>query len=252
MTDNQRGRLTGVRREVKYLLDMASGLEAKQQLETRVAPKIVNGEASSYRISLYLDTAERTFSVGELENRTVSTKIRIKEYYQLRDAEPVFGERCFVEVKTRSGQMVEKSRFALDRADVAKVLEKGPAPTQEPAVRSAHEAFEATRKGKALYPLFVAHYRRYTLQDSDSRLRITFDDMVSFHLPPDDVLSHTTGCTRRDLPPPLLMEPMWVVEIKTLGASPSWLDDILDQGRQVAYSKFGTGVGELHRRGLLF
>ena len=87
---------------------------------------------------------------------------------------------------------------------------------------------------------------------SGSRLRITFDDMVSYHMPPENTLANTTGCSRRDLPPPLLVEPMWVVEVKSLGASPAWLDETLDQGRQVDYSKFGTGVRELERRGLLF
>lgn len=251
MTDHQRGRLTGVRREVKYLLDPASGEKARQRLEERVAPKIINGEASSFRISLYVDTPERTFASGELEDKTVSTKIRVKEYYQLRNAEPVFGDSCFVEVKTRSGQMVEKSRFAVERADVPKVLDTGPDPSSEPSIRAAHEAFEATRKGKKLSPLFVVHYRRYTLQDRESRLRITFDDMVSLHMPPDNALANTRGCARRDLPPPLSMEPMWVVEVKTLGASPAWLEDILDIRRQVSYSKFGNGVRELHRRGLL-
>jgi hypothetical protein len=252
MQENDKARLTGVRREVKYLLDRASGNEVYTDLAKRVTPKLRNGETSSYHVSTYMDSPERTFARAELKETRISTKIRVKEYYQLNGTAPMFSDVSYVEVKTRSGQMVEKSRFAVSRKQIADILTSGPPPSDDPAARAAGEAFEVTRKGMPLAPIFIVHYRRYTLQGSDKRLRITFDEMVSFHVAPEDAVLKATGFSRRELPPPLLVEPMWVVEVKTLGVSPSWLDDILDQGRQVAYSKFGTGIRELERRGLLF
>lgn len=244
------GRLTGIRREVKYLLSAADGKRAFDELKQRVPPKLVNGEPMSYRISIYLDTADRKFSKTELKNEQLSTKMRIRDYYLLKHGEAMFAPECFVEVKIRFGQMVEKSRFLVPRDAVPSTLRNGPAPSDDPTVRSMHEAFEATRDGGVLEPLFVVHYRRYTLQD-ETRFRITFDDMVSFHKARPDMMD-TTHCTRRDLPPPLLMEPNWIVEVKSLGAPPAWVEETLDVNRQTPYTKFGSGVRALKERGLLF
>ncbi len=242
--------MTGIRREVKYLLDPTVGAEALRELQKYAPPKLVNGEPSSYRVSVYLDTPDRTFAKTDLKDEQLSTKMRIRDYYLLSDADPVFGPACFLEVKIRFGQMVEKSRFKTSREAIPSTLIHGPAPTTDSSLRSLHEAFEATRNGQPLEPLFVVHYRRYTLQDSD-RVRITFDDMVTYHKANTEMLD-TTRCTRSDLPPPLLVEPKWIAEVKSLGMAPAWVDEVLDVNRQTGYSKFGTGVQELERRGLLF
>jgi hypothetical protein len=244
-------RLTGIRREVKYLIDAEAGARVLSKLQERIPPKLVNGAPSSYRVSVYLDTADREFSKTELEADQLRTKMRVRDYYLLSDdSSPVFGPSCFVEVKIRFGQMVEKSRFEVAREAVPATLTRGPELSSDPAVRPVHQAFEATRQGKPLDPLFVVHYRRYTLQD-ETRVRITFDDMVSYHVARREMLD-TSTCTRRDLPPPLLVEPHWIVEVKSLGAAPAWVEEILDVNRQSGYSKFGTGVRELERRGMLF
>jgi hypothetical protein len=158
----------------------------------------------------------------------------------------------FVEVKTRWDQMVEKTRFPVERRSIESLLENGPEPVDDPSIRAAHQAFEASRKGVALRPLFVAHYRRYTLQDRASRLRITLDDLVSYHMPPARHSSDVTCLARAYLPPPMCTESMWIMEVKSLGASPLWIDEMLGKEQPVAYSKFGIGVKELERRGVLF
>ena len=249
----EKARLTGVRREVKFLIPPVTGKKALEALQERIPAKIVDGNASSFRVSIYLDDEARTFAQGELGNHHVSTKMRVREYYLMDGALPLFGEKSFIEVKTRAGQIVEKSRFPVERSEIARALSEGPPPTIEPSVRSAHEAFEATRNGKKLEPIFVVHYRRYTLQDKENRIRITCDDMLSYHIPPEGLTTHSTPiCSRKDLPPPFLLEPNWVFEIKSLGPPPAWVDQILDPACEIGYSKFGTGVRELDRRGWLF
>ena len=252
MKETKNARLTGVRREVKYLVPPNLGKRVRERLQERVPAKIVDGNASSFRVSIYLDNRDRTFAMAELKNHQMSTKMRVREYYLMDGALPLFGEKSFIEVKTRAGQIVEKSRFAVERGDIAKTLIDGPPPTDEPAVRTARETFEATRNGKTLEPIFVVHYRRYTLQDKESRIRITCDDMLSYHMPPKGLTTQSVPiCSRRDLPPPFLVEPNWVVEIKSLGPAPSWIDGILKPDWEIAYSKFGTGVRELDRQKLL-
>ena len=98
--DLSSGRLTGIRREVKYLIDAGAGAEVLSKLKERIPPKLVNGAPSSYRISIYLDTADRNFSKTELDAEQLRTKMRVRDYYLLsEDRSPLFGPSCFVEVK---------------------------------------------------------------------------------------------------------------------------------------------------------
>ena len=253
MTEPKNARLTGVRREVKYKVDPQSGRRALDKLLQKVPPKIVDGHSSSYRVSIYLDDRDRSLSSGEINNDKVVTKMRVREYYLLDGSLPLFGEKCFMEVKTRAGQMVEKNRFSVERPHIEEVLQNGPAAPLDTEERAAHEAFEAMREGKALEPIFVVHYRRFTLQDKENRIRLTVDDMLSYHMPPPGLLSSEPPiCSRKDLPPPFLVEPNWIIEVKSVGPAPLWLDDILNPNTQIQYSKFGTGVRELEKRNHLF
>ncbi len=253
MNNPSTARLTGIRREVKYLVDSKLGEKVLNNLLEKVPAKHTNGSPSSFRVSIYLDDDERTLSAAELENHKVVTKMRIREYYILDGALPLFGEKCFLETKTRSGQMVEKSRFEVDRTKILKVLNEGPRALKDSEDRSAREAFEEIRNGKPLHPIFVVHYRRYTLQDKENRIRLTFDDMLSYHMPPANILSSEYPvCSRKDLPPPFLIEPNWIIEVKSIGAVPLWIDEILSPDKQIQYSKFGAGVRELERNHKLF
>ncbi len=251
IVDPSKSRLTAVRREVKYLLDPGEAKKALERLSKRVPPKIVNGSQSNYRVSIYLDGPEQNLARAELDSSTRSVKLRIKDYYTLENQTPVFSEVCWLEVKMRLGQIVEKSRLAVNRRSVVQSLSHGPKSMENPTDQAAAEAFEAIRAGKPLSPLFVVHYQRATLQDTESRMRITFDDMLTFHLPPDDLFAGALQCSRGTLPPPLIVEPKWVIEIKSLGSPPSWIDEILSPDLRVDYSKFGAGVRELARYGLI-
>jgi hypothetical protein len=252
MNSTHAARLTGVRREIKYLVPPDMGEKARNLLLERIPAKTVNGSASGFRVSIYLDDANRTFSGAEIENQKVVTKLRVREYYRLEGSLPLFGEQCFIEVKTRSGQMVEKTRFVVDRLNIENVLTEGPRTASNFEDRTACEAFEEMRNGKPLEPIFVVHYRRFTLQDKDDRIRLTIDDMLSWHMPPKGLIEGGRPCcSRRDLPPPFLVEQGWIIEVKSTGPTPQWLDEILESSRQLPYSKFGIGVRELERRNQL-
>ncbi len=248
---NQNHRLTGVRREVKYLLERPSGMPVMEQVGQHLPAKSVGGATSSFRVSVYLDTAAGRFAHAELSKARNSVKLRVKDYYLIEADEPVFASSCWLEVKSRMGTMVEKSRFAVPRMDVPGVLQSPAVADTTAADRLAREAFDAMREGQPLSPILVVHYLRYTFEDPQSQLRVTFDDHVSYHAPPPELFRDGQGCGRGDLAPPLFVEPRWVVEIKSLGTPPRWVDEIFDVEHQVDYSKFGTGVRQLVDYGLL-
>jgi hypothetical protein len=244
-------RITGVRREVKYLLGPKEGALIKERVSKNIPAKSVKGTTSSFRVSVYLDTPQYKFAKAELASGRSSIKLRAKDYYVIDGDVPIFEELCWLEVKARMGTMVEKNRFAVKRTDVARILKTGPDPSADPAERASQEAFESMRAGQPLCPLVVAHYHRHTFQDPEANLRITFDDLVTFHVPPPNLYADGKVCSRSSLAPPLLAEPKWIVEVKSLGAAPAWVDDIFDIDLQSDYSKFGTGVRRLSGLGLI-
>lgn len=255
MANQDQIRLTGVRREIKYLLDPSAGRIARIQLAKRVPEKLIDGSATSFRVSMYLDNYMRRFSKSVLDRQEVLTKLRIREYYVLDGAVPKTGDECFVEVKTRSGQIVEKSRFGIDRRLLKDLLQKNSnaALSFQNGTISALSSFEEIRNHEPLEIIFVVHYRRNTLQDPDDRIRITIDDMISFHIPPLDLLNAATpSFFRRDLPPPFQVETNWIIEVKTLGTAPGWLDEILPPRNRIHYSKFCAGVLALESNNRLY
>jgi hypothetical protein len=98
----------------------------------------------------------------------------------------------------------------------------------------------------------VAHYTRWTHQDPESQLRVTLDKGTTFHVPPRGLYTPAVPMGARvALPPPLEMESRWILEVKSLGPAPPWLDDALEGFEPADYSKFVTGLRAAERRGLL-
>ena len=243
-------RLTGMRREVKYLLSPIQAKAMMHQFAKRLPRKAGDRRASDYRVSVYLDTPERRLSRCELNTDPLSQKLRIRDYYDLAGDVPIFGTFCFFETKLRVGDMVEKTRFPMPREMVPRILD-GTCRLRDVITPGPDFAdFENICRNDLLMPLFIVHYRRFTLQDNAARLRITFDDRLSYHTVCPDTLGTLNWC-RRHLPPPIRLEPMYVVEVKSVGSPPSWVGDLLHNEQASDYSKFGVGVRELVRRGLM-
>ena len=246
-------RLTGVRQEIKYLFPPEEGARAIGEVGAALPAKIVDGRPFSQRVSTYLDAPDHELARNGLERGSQALKLRVKEYYQVVDGAPKPGQKCWLEVKVRLGAMVEKSRFQVARDAVLDALRDGPGSSADPEAQAAIDAFEAVRKGRPLKPVIVAHYTRWTYQDVESQLRVTLDKGTTFHLPPAGLYGPAVPMGARVvLPPPLEMEGRWIMEVKSLGPPPPWLEELLD-GVEPAleYSKFVAGLRAAERRGLL-
>jgi len=246
------GRLTGVRQEIKYLFTPEVGARVLAKVAAAMPAKIVDGQPFSHRVSAYLDAPDHELARQGLALGSQALKLRVKEYYQIVDGAPVGGPQCWFEVKVRLGAMVEKSRFKVAREGVLDALRDGPPASEDAEARAAIESFEAVRKGRPLAPVIVAHYTRWTLQDPESRLRVTLDKGTTFHMPPRGLYTPAVPMGARvALPPPLEAESRWIMEVKSLGPAPPWLDDALEGFEPADYSKFVTGLRAAERRGLL-
>jgi len=245
-------RLTGVRQEVKYLMAPEVAARVIEAVAAVVPPKVVDGQPFSHRVSAYLDAPDHELARDGLARGSQALKLRVKEYYQIVDGAPVGGPQCWLEVKVRLGAMVEKSRFKVAREGVLDALRDGPKASEDAESRAAIESFEAVRKGRPLKPVVVAHYTRWTYQDPESKLRVTLDKGTTFHVPPPGLYTPAAPMGARvALPPPLEGESRWIMEVKSLGPAPPWLDDALEGNEPADYSKFVAGLRAAERRGLL-
>jgi len=251
LNETTRPGLTTIRQEVKYLFEPQEAQKRFAMLGKRIPEKIVGGCATSYRVSVYLDTSQYDLCRAELQSNGRSVKLRVKDYYLYDGYRPVIGDKYWLEAKVRVGTTVEKSRFAVEKRAVEKALQHGITERLSPREQEAAEAFETIRNGRTLFPVFIVHYRRTTLQDTELNLRLTFDEIVTYHRPLKGLFVLYDGISRQVLPPPLKVETKWVVELKVSGSVPPFIEEILDPARQVNYSKFGVGVRELERIGLL-
>ena len=228
------------------------GPEIKRAIAEHISPKIINNEDHSWRISVYLDDFDYRIAQRGLTHGSQTTKLRVKRYYLLNKAEPHYDDICWLEVKSRAGSMVEKSRFTIPHSEVLSTLENGPTISTEPERRASQESFESVREGRKLRPLFIAHYCRWTFQDTRASLRITLDNNVSFHLPPKNIFTAQVPiCSRAYLPPPLVAEHRWIMEIKSVGLTPKWVAKILGDHVPNDYSKFVSGVNAVAALGII-
>jgi hypothetical protein len=245
-------RLTDVRQEIKYLMSPEAGARVMRAVEEAVPAKIVDGRGFSHRVSAYLDAEDHELACGGLARGSQALKLRVKEYYHVVDGALQVGDRCWLEVKARLGAMVEKSRFVVGRDRVLEALRNGAPRADDPEAQAAIDSFEAVRRGRPLSPVIVAHYTRWTYQDPESKMRVTLDRGTTFHLPPRGLYTPElpTGA-RVNLPPPLESEDRWIMEVKSIGATPQWLEGALAGTEPADYSKFVAGLRAAERRGLL-
>jgi len=108
-----RGRLTAVRREVKYVLDQQDAEHALKEMTKHVPLKVYDGSSSSFRVSVYLDCPDRALAHAELKAvNHASIKLRAKDYYLVEQGKPVFEKTCFLEVKARLGRLSKRADSA--------------------------------------------------------------------------------------------------------------------------------------------
>ncbi len=248
-TDDDISRLlTMSRREVKYRVDKAEFDGIREALLSSTRPSRLNGVSTSFRISIYLDTPDRRFSRAALKKAEPSVKYRIRDYYFMEGSfsAPVFSDDCFIELKSRIGQMVKKERVLVSRNSVADILRntKVPFGTGHHLLVSEPVASEAS--GIPLEAIFAVHYRRSTLEDAAAGLRVTFDDMITYHALPDTAADPSLF-RLPTLPPPILTDPAHVIEVKSIYALPSRAEEILSDVSPSTKSKFGIGVRAIER-----
>jgi VTC domain-containing protein len=258
-------RMTAHRREAKYLVVGERARVVAAELERRLPAHRHRGAGANqlpaahhYTTTIYFDTAGRALYHAAVDRGESHLKLRAKEYY---DVHPALHETAtdprqlvryqrvlWLELKHREGAHTGKRRLGIPKMDIPAFFTEGRITEamvriQEPAYgRDAQDVLAAVAAlckslGEPLRADSLVNYRRAAWQDPAGDLRVTIDTGLALYAPPADLWQRDWALVRQTLGPSVAVEPRRVIEVKTLGDPPTWLDELIGEA-PVAFSKF--------------
>lgn len=181
--------------------------------------------------SLYLDTPDHRIIRNSIEAKGHSVykeKIRVRSY-----GTPGREDKVFFELKKKYKGIVYKRRICMTLAEAERYLEEGICPKDSQIMREIDYAMDFYGRPK---PAVMICYEReaYAIQGHPA-LRITFDSNVRYR---DRELSLGKGSQGI----PITGSGEYLLEVKSDGAIPVWLSEVLDRNKVYpsSFSKYGT------------
>lgn len=258
--------LTANRSEAKYLLARASLPAVLVALRRELTLHRFTGqganllpEAQQFATSVYFDTPSHTHLRAALSHPEQAVKLRAREYYDLQptlaelatDASQIVREQSDVwfELKERDHGRSRKLRFRLPKREVRAFF------------RREHPAFEHSAEGELcaivaylralaepLLPSCIVNYQRIALQDRAGQLRVTVDLDVGFYAAPGGLWAEPRTLVRGTFGAPVAVERNVLLEVKSHGPAPAWLESLLaaQRARASSYSKFVAAARAVH------
>lgn len=241
--------------------------------------------ARLYSTTVYFDTHSRhLYQEASVANESV--KLRAREYYAVdpsmvqlarRPEELVrFDRVLWFELKHKQGGRVQKRRFGIPKPDVPAFLSNGRITEEmvdvqlqqrttddghshglnEVAGQHGDKARSLLSEVSHLCQLYgepfdvdcIVNYRRVAWQDERGLLRITLDRDVRFFPPPSDVWTRSFALTAETLGRPAAKLGHAIIEVKSRGTLPAWLESTLEATSAEAsdFSKFVAASSHVH------
>jgi hypothetical protein len=225
---------TTTRYEIKYHVSVAHRDAITRWLSQFMEPDAFGeGGGASYSVhSLYLDSDTWSIFEDTSFGRFRRFKLRARTYAFTPDA------NVFLEVKSRAGEAMWKTRGEVPRSEAIRIL-NGEAPLKlrsTPAV----EAFRATMDLRDAVPKAWVTYRHdaWVGFDRDNLVRVTFDYYIRCAWPTADLSEPPVWY---DVP---VTKNLMVLELKYTHSYPPWISDLIrhfDLNRQ-AMSKYRHSI----------
>ncbi|MBR6530129.1 MAG: polyphosphate polymerase domain-containing protein [Clostridia bacterium] len=217
--------------ELKYLLTDAQKAAVLEAMEGYVRPDVYG--KTTIR-NLYFDTETYYLIRRSLEKPVFKEKLRLRSYRPVQE-----GEGVFAEIKRKYDSVVYKRRLVLPQEEALAWLSgKGDAPdggqiAQEISYFASHYAPLSPK-------VFLAYDREAYEAKSQDGLRITFDTAIRARTEELTLGGEAWGSA-------LLEEGRCLMEIKTFGAIPLWLCDVLSREKiyKTPFSKYGAAYTKL-------
>lgn len=207
------------------------------------------GATRTFVATTYLDSRDHDYlGMAERSQGQLSLKVRVREYIQLEDGDGVArlspSASCYLERKERVGQVRVKQRIELAKAEVGPVLRRE---VELPGDHSVVRALKAELNARKLEPVLVSGYLRSVFGTEDG-LRVTFDEQLGFHVPPENLYEGAAALTPEVLGTPIARGPAHILEVKEPSGidSPGWLSQLLGEIEPSDhFSKFRAGMSYL-------
>ncbi len=184
--------------------------------------------------SIYLDTDSFRLIRRSIEKPIYKEKLRLRSY-SLATPE----SNVFVELKKKYKSVVYKRRLVLRESDAMNAVLCG---SPFPVRSQIGEEIEYFREyyGEMKPRVFLSYDREafYSLDGSD--LRITLDDNIMYRTSELSLCSPPGGIS-------ILGEGLTLMEVKTSGAIPLWLTEVLTKNKifKTSFSKYGTAYADM-------
>jgi hypothetical protein len=273
------GDMTAERDEVKYLVAPAQVPAFVTAMGRKLPHHRFTGAGASklprpqhFVTTIYFDTPSRHQYRAARADGEHNLKMRAKEYYDLHPslAELATDPRQIVEyqpvlwleLKFRDGSKSGKRRIGVPKHQVPAFFAEGLVTAemielQRPQYGAEGEAVlrqiseYCSRYGEPFRADCLVSYRRLPWQDAEGQVRITLDLGLEFYAPPPDLWQRDHALLRETLGKACGREPNAVLEVKTRGALPGWLAELLQTSgaRRLAFSKFEEAARAVHGGG---
>ena len=222
------------RYEIKYRITRAQ----QARLIQAVAPYMQADEYGVHTIrNVYFDTPNHRLIRRSLEKPVYKEKLRVRCYATATAETPVF-----VELKKKYKGVVHKRRILLPHDQAMALLCDRREAGDTQILREI--AYFMDYYGDLRPMMYLAYDRQAFYGREDSRLRLTFDTNIRWR---EDRLRLTEPPDGRSL----VDEDTVLMEIKTAGALPLWLTDLLTEEKiyKSSFSKYGTAYLETVKEG---
>ena len=261
--------ITHDRVELKYKVSPSHAATFMRALASHVAEHRFEGKGANrlprarhYVTTVYFDTPSLDLyrAVRASED---NLKVRAREYYDVHpellelatsQAQVVrYSPVLWVEVKGKHQGRTYKRRVGIPKPDVGAFFERGTVSVAMRELQAEHGAKHAeevidellelrSRYAEPLRPSCLVNYRRTAFQNPEGSVRITLDQRLACYAPPADLLQRPLPLLRENLGSACYEESAIVLEVKLTGATPAWLEEMLQTARaeRFAYSKFVT------------
>ena len=239
------------RYEFKYLIDEDQADWIREVVKCFCEPDEY-GASGNYAVnSLYCDTRDWMLAKQTIAGTRHRFKLRIRTYGWKED------DTVFVENKGRVGTSIVKERALMDRKYVEPLLKGELPPGGIPAKKASHQAdldgFRNLYDAIDARPrLWVRYQREAWMSSYGDGARLTFDRAVEIQAPDPEhpyVPDHTqwTLVPIGDGSPVSRARPLMVLEMKFNGASPRWMEKVVQRLGllRISYSKYCLGAEHL-------
>ncbi len=179
--------------------------------------------------SLYFDTPQKLLIRTSIEKPVYKEKLRLRCYNQCSE-----NGYTFTEIKKKFKGVVYKRRIISSYCDAYNYLTDKNDVIPPSQIKNEIDYFK--KRYSELQPSMCIFYDRLAFYDkNDMNVRITFDTNILYR---DYDLDLTKGAYGNKILP----DGNYIMEIKTLGAMPLWLSNILDKNKiyPTSFSKYGN------------